>query len=188
MIAPPKPPSHDELEALIKEARARQLRRRLLGAAGIAIAAAVGLAVYALTSGGGFLSTNGDSLGLDGAPNCRSSRLKTEPVFFEGVPGARAGVGITNASAAACSLPSGIPHIRLFWHGQRLAVRQIRVAHPFRQAGEPVVHVLRPGKSAQIDFDWRNWCGRPKLSNYPRDFPTLRFEFRGGLASGPGSG
>jgi hypothetical protein len=50
MIAPPKPPSQDELEALIKEARARQLRRRLLGAAGIAIAAAVGLSVYALTA------------------------------------------------------------------------------------------------------------------------------------------
>ena len=42
MIAPPRPPSHDELEALIKEARARQLRRRLLGAAGVAIAAALG--------------------------------------------------------------------------------------------------------------------------------------------------
>ena len=38
MIAPPKPPAHDELEALIKEARERQLRRRLLGAAGIAVA------------------------------------------------------------------------------------------------------------------------------------------------------
>jgi hypothetical protein len=37
-LAPPKP-SHDELEALIKEARQRQLRRRLLGAAGVAIAA-----------------------------------------------------------------------------------------------------------------------------------------------------
>jgi hypothetical protein len=38
MIAPPKPPSHDEREALIKEARARQLRRRLLGAASMAMA------------------------------------------------------------------------------------------------------------------------------------------------------
>jgi uncharacterized protein DUF4232 len=51
MIAPPKPPAHDELELLIKEARKRQLRRRLLGAAGIAIAAALGLAVYAALAG-----------------------------------------------------------------------------------------------------------------------------------------
>jgi Protein of unknown function (DUF4232) len=47
MIAPPRPPPHDELEALIKEARARQLRRRLLGAAGVAITAALGLCIYA---------------------------------------------------------------------------------------------------------------------------------------------
>lgn len=47
MIAPPKPPSHDELEALIKEARERQLRRRLFGAAVVAIAAGVGLAMWA---------------------------------------------------------------------------------------------------------------------------------------------
>ena len=47
MTAPPKPPPHDELEALIKEARARQLRRRLLGAAGIAVAAATGLSAGA---------------------------------------------------------------------------------------------------------------------------------------------
>jgi hypothetical protein len=52
MIAPPKPPSHDELEALIKEARARQLRRRLFGAAGVAIAAAIGLSAYAFASSG----------------------------------------------------------------------------------------------------------------------------------------
>jgi Protein of unknown function (DUF4232) len=51
MIAPPKPPAPDELEALIKEARERQLRRRLLGAAGVAVAAAVGLSLYASFSG-----------------------------------------------------------------------------------------------------------------------------------------
>jgi hypothetical protein len=52
MIAPPKPPSSDELELLIKEARERQLRRRLVGAATVAIAAGVGLAVWATLPGG----------------------------------------------------------------------------------------------------------------------------------------
>ena len=52
MIAPPKPPTNDDLEALIKEARERQLRRRLLGAAGVAIAAVLGLSLYALVAGG----------------------------------------------------------------------------------------------------------------------------------------
>ena len=62
MIAPPRPPSHDELEALIKEARERQLRRRLLGAAGIAIAAAIGLSVFGLTAGTGNRPATGGNL------------------------------------------------------------------------------------------------------------------------------
>jgi hypothetical protein len=36
MLAPPKPPQ-DELDALVKEAHARQLRRRLLAATTIAV-------------------------------------------------------------------------------------------------------------------------------------------------------
>jgi hypothetical protein len=42
--------------------------------------------------------------------------------------------------------------------------------------GEPVVHVLGAGKSAQIDYDWRNWCG-PKLTT--SHALTLRFRFGG---------
>ena len=75
MIAPPKPQEHEELEALIKEARERQLRRRLLGAAAVAIAAALALAVYAATIGSDGQSgvTGGSPAG--GAPLCRSSQL-----------------------------------------------------------------------------------------------------------------
>jgi len=51
MIAPPRPPSPDDVEALIREAHARQARRRLLGAAGIAITVAIGLSAYALFIG-----------------------------------------------------------------------------------------------------------------------------------------
>lgn len=52
MIAPPKPSSSDNLEALVKEARARQLRRRVVGVTLVAIAAGAGLAVWAVVSGG----------------------------------------------------------------------------------------------------------------------------------------
>jgi hypothetical protein len=55
VIAPPQP-SHDELEALIEEARRRTRRRRLIIAAAAAVAAAIGggvLAVIVLTGGGG---------------------------------------------------------------------------------------------------------------------------------------
>ena len=116
------------------------------------------------------------------ASTCRSSQIKTQPVLFPGTLGAEGGLGITNTSGSTCSLPMGAPRVSLVLRGQVLAVRQIHVAHPFRAGGEPVVHVLKSGESAQIDFEWRNWCGTPKLSNYPRDFPTLRMQFVGGPA------
>lgn len=53
ILAPPPRHPADELEALIREARERQLRRRLLGAAAVAIGAAIGLGVYGLLLGSG---------------------------------------------------------------------------------------------------------------------------------------
>lgn len=47
-FAPPRPPSPAEREALIREARERQRRRRLLGAASVAIVAAVTMAAYSV--------------------------------------------------------------------------------------------------------------------------------------------
>jgi photosystem II stability/assembly factor-like uncharacterized protein len=52
VLAPPKPPRPDELEALIREARARQWRRRSLLAAAIAVFVGVGLSVWAAIPGG----------------------------------------------------------------------------------------------------------------------------------------
>jgi photosystem II stability/assembly factor-like uncharacterized protein len=52
VVAPPEPPRPDELEALIREARARQWRRRALFAAAIAVVAGVGLSVWAAIPGG----------------------------------------------------------------------------------------------------------------------------------------
>jgi hypothetical protein len=82
MIAPPKPPANDELEALIKEARRRQLRRRVLGAAAIGAAAALGLGLYASVLGGSSGSTAGDSPNrAAGAPLCRSTQLSASADF-----------------------------------------------------------------------------------------------------------
>ena len=77
MIAPPRRPSHDELDLLIKEARERQLRRRLLGAAGVAIAAAIGLGAYAFVTGGNVddVPQQPAQRGGVGVPFCRSSQL-----------------------------------------------------------------------------------------------------------------
>ncbi|HEU5244346.1 MAG TPA: YCF48-related protein [Gaiellaceae bacterium] len=52
VLAPPEP-RHDEIELLIREARARRRRRLSLIAAGVLAAAGVGLAILAVRSGGG---------------------------------------------------------------------------------------------------------------------------------------
>jgi hypothetical protein len=59
--SPPRPPSHEELDALIREARQRQLRRRLLSAAAIATTAAASLGIYAVFSSGSSHPTAGAS-------------------------------------------------------------------------------------------------------------------------------
>lgn len=53
MLAPPRPPHPDELEALIREARARQRRRRLGAAALIAALAGAALGLYSIVAGTG---------------------------------------------------------------------------------------------------------------------------------------
>jgi len=190
--SPPQPATQDDPEALIPEARDRQRRRRLIGATVIAVAAGLSLAFFAFASSGGFLGTIRDSLGLGSRPpTCRSTQLKTGqlapglPAVFNHV--SLLGVGITvvtNASHAACSLPA--PEVSIFSHGQKLGVRQIHAhAGPGRTAfrvGQraPVIHVLRPGKSAQIDFTWRNWCGSPTLYG-SRQLKTVRLRIGSAL-------
>lgn len=56
VVAPPPvapPDEHDELELLIREARARERRRTLLAAAGVLAATGIGLALWAILSSGG---------------------------------------------------------------------------------------------------------------------------------------
>jgi hypothetical protein len=91
MIAPPRPPSHDELEALIKEARARQLRRRLLGAAGVAIAAALGLSMQPPAQGGRATG-----------PPCRASQLAVSVFFQSATQSMIGGARVTNTGGATC--------------------------------------------------------------------------------------
>jgi photosystem II stability/assembly factor-like uncharacterized protein len=69
VVAPPEPPRPDELEALIREARARQRRRRLIAAATIAVAGAVSLSAWAAIPG---LGDGGSASG--GSAHVASSR------------------------------------------------------------------------------------------------------------------
>jgi Protein of unknown function (DUF4232) len=159
MIAPPKPPAQDDAELLIKEARERQLRRRLLGAAGVAITAAVALAVYAVTigdpSGGGPAPTRA---GGAAAPLCRSSQLAGSASFQGATQTMLGGITLRNTSGVACSLPTTRPAVRMSWEGQWLPTRETPMPSP--GASFTPARVLAPGAKASVFFQWWS-CGGP---------------------------
>ena len=161
MIAPPRPPSHQELEALIKEARARQLRRRLLGAAGVAIAAALGMSIYAFHAGGNLdrVARKPANAGHAGAPPCRASQLSATAGWQGATQSMLGGAGITNTSTSVCSLPAAHPIVRITWQGHTLPVRE-RGPSPVFPPGN-ARRTLEPGATATIYLQWWNYCGRP---------------------------
>ena len=160
MIAPPKPPANDEFEALIKEARERQLRRRLFGAAGVAIAAAIGLSVYAFATVG--MLDHVAQLPSDGgrasAPLCRASQLSATAGWQGATQSMLGGAGITNTSGSDCSLPASRPAVRITWQGRTLKVRE-RGPSPVFPAGK-ALRVLESGATVTIYLQWSNYCGR----------------------------
>jgi hypothetical protein len=166
MIAPPKPPSHDELEALIKEARERQARRRLLVAAGLAIAAALGLGAYAFTIGGGVsnVAQPRGSVSRAGAPLCRSPQLVASVGFQASTQMLVGGAEVKNVSGSVCLLPRGWPSMRLLLHGKPLVVRQKPNPPAHGVAPQtPSARVLAPGARAGIEMQWGNVCSVPHM-------------------------
>jgi hypothetical protein len=178
MIAPPKPPAQDELEALMKEARARQQRRRLLGAAGVAIAAALALGIYAITLGGGSTQSVGSApLGSGGIPPCRSAQISSSLDIPDGLTGLTAWLILANHGSTPCSLPLQPPAVRITWRGSALPTHEVQGRDLVDASWEPIriVRVLQPKQRAAINFDWKNFCGNPRPSN--RAIPTYRFRF-----------
>ncbi|MFL5941738.1 MAG: hypothetical protein ACJ75L_00560 [Gaiellaceae bacterium] len=181
MIAPPRPPS-DDLELLIKEARARQLRRRLLGAAAVAIAAALGLVAYALSSSGKLESD--PSLARVGPASvtlCRASQLRMSIGGQGATEMVLGGALITNSGGQSCRLPTQRPVVRITWQRKSMRVPQ-PVPRPGEvQSGTPA-HVLAPRAKALVSMRWGNWCGRRASG-----LPTFRLLFGRQLAlSAPG--
>lgn len=142
MIAPPKPPAQDELEALIKEARERQLRRRLLAAAGVAVAAALGLGIYAILVGGGSQqhSTTSRNRPQAAAAPCSSAagwRLRIHGRWSEPTESNTAPLAVTRIGAQACTL-RGYPQIVL------LGASGHKLNFPYTHRGDLVVAARTP--------------------------------------------
>jgi Domain of unknown function (DUF4232) len=174
-LAPPKPPPQDELEALIKEARARQLRRRLIGAAWVAVVAAACLTTYALTNRGATPRESGSPGGA--APLCRGSQLSVAAIW-DGAAGHLFNFfTITNKGAAACSVPAGRPTVVLTRGGSQLNVEErVLTGNPY--GGRPVSS-LAPGQRAVVHLAWWNWCG-PQVA-FAQTRTTVTLQFAGGL-------
>jgi hypothetical protein len=182
MLAPPKSPSHDELEALIKEARARQLRRRLIGAAGVAIVAAIGLSAYAVAIVyGGHAKPGGGSAG-GGVPLCQASQLATsaEGGAGEGAGHAGADVQIVDASGHSCALPTGVPGVTFTLRGKTAPMEQQTMGPPYTALGPRAGSVLVPGRKVMYVMDWSGACSIPLAApRWSTAVVTLRF--RSGL-------
>jgi Domain of unknown function (DUF4232) len=176
MIAPPRPPSHDELELLIKEARERQLRRRLLGTACIAIAASLSLSIYAFVRGGSANSVTPANAGRATGPLCRASQLSATAGWQGATQSMLGGAGVTNRSSTVCSLPAGRPAVQIDWQGRSLAVRERNAPTPFGPG--KALRVLDPGATATIYLQWWNYCGTAVDLKVP---PTVYLRFGYGL-------
>ena len=175
MIAPPRPPSHDELEALIKEARQRQLRRRLLGTAGVAIVAALALSVYALVTGGSANGVAPANAGRASAPICQSSQLSATAGFQGATQTMVGGVTLQNTGAVSCSLPSVRPGMTISWRGEELPTQERKMTTGPRW---PLARVLPPGAKADVFFQWLS-CGGSGPKAAVR--PTFALSFGHGL-------
>lgn len=178
MVAPPKPPSHAELEALIKEARARQVRRRLIGAAAVATAAAVGLGIYALTIGAEGGRTNSGSPGT-APPVCRSGQLSTSAEFTASGGSTFLPVTMSNTSSVACSLPRRRPDVQILFRATPFPIEQQSWSAP-RDFGSPAGDVLAPGRTALVELSWRDWCPHPFAAPTTGRVNVV-LHFRGGL-------
>lgn len=155
VVAPPEPPRPDALEALIREARARQRKRRVLGMALSVAVAGAGLAVFAV-HGRGVPNVSEKSDGSNGAAtvsHCAPGRLRLGAPLFDGAYTAHVveNLTFTNVSSRSCLL-RGWPAIEVVLPGGRLVAAHVgRVRNATSSRVVPARPVLlRPGGAASF--------------------------------------
>lgn len=166
-VAPPKPPRVDELEALIKEARARQLRRRLAATAAVAIAAATALVGYSIVRGSGSSPATSESARPGAAtfatsPACRHSSPRLVLSRNSGPAGT-----VVSVIGCGCPQPEG-QRDGLFWFDTRsermtgkrkldVQARRIAVVRRSRTSATATFTVLPSSSRGRGMLDL--WCG-----------------------------
>lgn len=166
MLAPPRQPTTpEELEALIREARARQRRRQLLFAASVAVAAAVGLSLWAAipgrSGGGGAANGGGGAVASRGVENAGRVPI-TEVGTSGGVTWAINGLGMWLTTNGGRTWRASAPaHVREMGD---LMARVEQVDFLDRRHGwllaVDVRGGLRPSSRRHAELDWTSDGGR----------------------------
>jgi hypothetical protein len=165
VAAPTTPPQRDALELLIREARARQRKRWLGLAAGIALLAGAALAAFSVVGGWRARTQNeGAPRSRPAAllPRCRSDQLHLSSSFYNAAAGSvTTAFTFTNVSVSSCTL-RGWPGLRLVLPGGRVVVphaRQVRLTAESMPLRVFTVR-LRPRGAASFDVTGINQVGR----------------------------
>lgn len=158
----------------------RQLRRRLIGAAAVAIVAALGLGAYAVAiEGGGHAKQTGDSAS-GGPPFCRASQLSTSAGEEAAGGTVFDPVTVANTSPRACSLPAGIPHLQVLFRGKVFPIMQVPWGFGLSGFGVPAGRMLKPGRKAFVEVSWRDFCPHPAAAPQTGSV-TIALRFADGL-------
>jgi hypothetical protein len=177
VVAPPEPPRQDELEALIREARARQRRRWLVGVAVLGAAAAVTLSVWAAVPRGTTARhTSPAPPAGEAVASCSAAQLRiTLPRRFAGLGHVNGDLRFTNVSGSTCRL-SGWPSVvavepsgKTIRAGRIPARAAWALNWPAHRAVRPVV--LDRGRSAYAEIDG----GDLPLGDGSKACPTARW-------------
>jgi uncharacterized protein DUF4232 len=166
---PPVSPEQHELEALIREARARQRRRRLAAAAVVAVAAAGALAIHGVLAGRSsiaFRSRSDQRASLASPARCRSAQLRlSAPKTWNAAAGSLIEqFTLTNVSRTSCTV-AGWPAVRRLDHaGRAIPVNLERWVYRERGRAPFGVVRLRPRGLATfpvVGSDWDHAADRP---------------------------
>jgi uncharacterized protein DUF4232 len=174
MLAPPRPPSRaGELEALIREARARQRKRWIGGAALLAFATGAAVAVSVLVpAGDGRVQARRSGPSAASTPRCTGGQLRVGKARFDGVYTAHVvgNMAFRNVSAHSCSL-KGRPSFDVVLSGGRRVVARVgylRNTRPHHDVGVPAADILlRPGGAASFHIVANDGTGLEEACGFP---------------------
>lgn len=183
VLSPPEEPRQEELELLIREARARQRRRWMFGALVVGVGAAVAIAISAVTTRTRTRApVSRHTAKPAAAARCTLADLHVHRIgWYAGLGESGGYYGLTNVGRQACSL-RGWPYVVAIkadgreGTGQRV---QATFYGPFKAPRRPPTINLKPGATAAFALTTSD----STLGN-TRTCPSPYTRLRVGLAKG----